>query len=749
MAASNEPYVGPRPFEEHDGRLFFGRDQEASELVSLITAHPVVLLYAQSGAGKTSLVKAALMALLANNEGFNVLPAMRVREQVRSCAAADQITNIYMFNALMSLTRYEPGELATDYGAKLAALSLADFLQQQKENGVQAESGRPTVLIFDQFEEFFTLYPERWEERQRFFQQISQALAADSLLRVLFSMREDFIAELDPYAFCLPEKLRTRYRVERLNRRKALVAITQPLNAIESSNGSRSFAAGAAEELVDNLLMVDVKTAQGPKRVKGKFVEALQLQVVCQTLWNSLGPEDKLITKDQLLTFGNVDRALTAFYQNAIVKTNQKTGVRTGALRHWCERALITPAGTRAPVFRDEKATHGLTNEAVDELERQSLLRMELRGGARWYELTHDRFVEIIKQSNQQWLVSLPGAKQNLLSLEKRAEIWDENNRPDAELLSEEELFETDRWLKSSEASEFELGSRLAAYLFESQKALDTQRKLEEDERRRIEEKAETANKLRRLAYALAIISVLMIGVSIFGFWEWRQAKIHLGEANRLRSDAEIKASDLKRTLEALQSTEKKLTASEETKARSAIAAAAYKELTGGDLDGAARDYNQIVSDSNVVDPLERAEAYFGLGDVEFYRRPPAYKKAIQHYDEALNAVGYDAAGKQLNSDLSTGSVSAQDLKERAAFYLREKGELYQVWGESLADDGNPKAEMMFKNAWGFYHTAKGFGGSGVSQASEGMAKAKASQAKLTAGSDSEQAQQAARKNYP
>ena len=78
MQTLSEPYVGPRPFEQTDREVFFGRDQEANELVSLITAHPTVLLYAQSGAGKTSLVRAALIPLLVNEQKFDVLPPLRV-----------------------------------------------------------------------------------------------------------------------------------------------------------------------------------------------------------------------------------------------------------------------------------------------------------------------------------------------------------------------------------------------------------------------------------------------------------------------------------------------------------------------------------------------------------------------------------------------------------------------------------------------------------------------------------------------
>lgn len=51
--AESSPYVGPRPFGVADRDVFFGRDAEVAELASLVIAHPVVLLYAMSGAGKS------------------------------------------------------------------------------------------------------------------------------------------------------------------------------------------------------------------------------------------------------------------------------------------------------------------------------------------------------------------------------------------------------------------------------------------------------------------------------------------------------------------------------------------------------------------------------------------------------------------------------------------------------------------------------------------------------------------------
>src|SRR4051812_38439286 len=57
----SNPYVGPHPFRFEQRNLFFGRDREASELLSLVIANRVVLFFAQSGAGKTSLLNTRLI----------------------------------------------------------------------------------------------------------------------------------------------------------------------------------------------------------------------------------------------------------------------------------------------------------------------------------------------------------------------------------------------------------------------------------------------------------------------------------------------------------------------------------------------------------------------------------------------------------------------------------------------------------------------------------------------------------------
>ena len=338
--SAREPYVGPRPFKEDETYLFFGRKKETEELISLITAHQVVLIYAPSGGGKTSLVNAGLIPKLKgiqepnpedpdaveDLEVFDVLKPMRVQGQVQSGFKIGKEVNIYMFNALSS------GEEGLDRSI-LSDMSFADFLKARPKR--INEFGEPArrVVIFDQFEELFTAYPERWEDRKKFFEQVGDALVGnprkeiegDPLLRVVFSIREDYIAELDPYASLLPECLRTRFRLEQMKENSALEAVEDPLK-----KRNISFAPKVAKRLVKSLLEIpDKGNKDGPKF--GQYIEPVQLQIVCQSLWEALGPGETVITQKHLDTYGDLSQVLSQFYEKGVKQASWKQSCALGS----------------------------------------------------------------------------------------------------------------------------------------------------------------------------------------------------------------------------------------------------------------------------------------------------------------------------------------------------------------------------------------------------------------------------------
>jgi len=385
-----EPYVGPRPFERGDQALFFGREHEAQQLVSLILSHPAVLFYAPSGAGKTSLLQACVIPLL-EGKAVEVLGPARVGGETHPEGPREAVKNVFVFNALMSI---QPDHAAAGH---LSRQTLAEFLAERpyaesKEEGLLSLR----LLLFDQFEEIFTSNPERWKNRAGFFEEIGAALE-DPRLRAVFAMREEYIASLDPYMDRLPERLRTRYRLEPLREKAALEAVEGPLESFH-----RTFATGAAKALVDTLLHRAVKTLDGMAVASAEFVDPLQLQVVCRRLWRSLPAKATEIDQAHILGYADLNKALEEYYDECIRAV--VANVDEEFLREWFEQELVTSEKTRSLVFRGRYDTAGLPNTVMDQLdEKLHLVHVEVRGGQRWYELIHDRLIEPIEASNKKW----------------------------------------------------------------------------------------------------------------------------------------------------------------------------------------------------------------------------------------------------------------------------------------------------------------------------------------------------------
>ena len=71
MSPPDGPYVGLDCFHEEDAGLFFGRDAERTRIIGNLRASRLTLLHAESGVGKSSLLRAGVSARL-NEPAANV-----------------------------------------------------------------------------------------------------------------------------------------------------------------------------------------------------------------------------------------------------------------------------------------------------------------------------------------------------------------------------------------------------------------------------------------------------------------------------------------------------------------------------------------------------------------------------------------------------------------------------------------------------------------------------------------------------
>jgi hypothetical protein len=401
-----DPYVGPRPFRRSDSKRFFGREKSTDELFSLVLASRVVILYAQSGTGKSSLVNAGLCPVLEQN-GFDVLPVARVQGWLPAGKTALQLGNPYVYFTLASW-----GEQVADAAAEGTLSAVLARLPRANDR-----YGDPTyrMLVFDQFEELFTSFPACWPQRSRFAAELVRCVANDERLRILFVVREDHLADVLSLAEAFPASLRSSMRLSLLGQDDAVEAIEGPLQG-----SAFSYAEGVAVKLAEDLTRVRVEVSPGEVlEVPGDSIEPVQLQVVCTELWRALPPGATVITAEHVSSLGDATAALAHYYDSAVRGTARHAKVDPVFVRRWISSELITPAKTRGTAYRGIRLTAGLPNPAVDGLEDRHLIRAETRAGARWYELTHDRFLPAIEQANVRairhsmlgyWGVALPAA---------------------------------------------------------------------------------------------------------------------------------------------------------------------------------------------------------------------------------------------------------------------------------------------------------------------------------------------------
>ena len=411
---NRNPYPGPRTFYRDEADLFFGRESEAQILTSLVASERMVLFYAKSGAGKSSLINTRLIPQL-EEIGFLVLPKARVSGELPE--GVSDVDNIYTFNLMLSLEKGngDPNRLAhinlSHFLARLTSTDGEEFFYNDHAITDALEEGYEKVayvLIIDQFEEIITAHPENWDDRTNFFRQLNQAMANDPLLWVVLTVREDNVAALDPYAPLLAGNMQARYYMQRMDSQAALEAIIEP-----AYEAGRDFTQKAAKELVKSLRQVHIQKPDGAyTQVTGQFVEPVQLQVVCYQLWENLKdrPEKKQITTEDLnLLAGHedwgqfIDKALSQFYETNLREVISAAPEAERELRDWFDNKLITEARTRGTVFRGQETSGDIATEIADALVDRYLLRRESRAGGTWYELIHDRFVDPIVKANWNW----------------------------------------------------------------------------------------------------------------------------------------------------------------------------------------------------------------------------------------------------------------------------------------------------------------------------------------------------------
>jgi hypothetical protein len=187
------PYVGLVPFDENDTAYFFGRDRESEVIVANLTAARLTLLYAPSGVGKSSVLRAGVVPRLRE------LAEEDDDEELGIARSAVAYLSEWS-SAPLEAAAAEIGRALGVLPADPAPTALPPSLHPDWLRGAMQGAGVGTLyLILDQFEEYL-FYHQPDTESDELTNTLSEILAARDLnVHVLLSVREDALAGLDRF----------------------------------------------------------------------------------------------------------------------------------------------------------------------------------------------------------------------------------------------------------------------------------------------------------------------------------------------------------------------------------------------------------------------------------------------------------------------------------------------------------------------------------------------------------------------
>jgi tetratricopeptide (TPR) repeat protein len=393
----SRPWPGLASFTEENRNFFHGREDEVAELARRVQRKLLTVLFGQSGLGKTSILRAGLVPRL-REQGYCPV-YVRVDYSREAPEPAEQIKQA------IARTARRAGEW-TQAGVAMAGESLWEFLHH-RDDVLQDEHGQTLIplLIFDQFEEIFTLAQSDEFGRARAARfiadladlvenrppaELEARLESDDTTaerfdfargdyRVLIALREDYLAPLEGLKTRMPSITQNRQRLAPMTGLQGLEAVRGP----------------GGKLVTEEVAAAIVRFVAGGAELDHAQVEPSLLSLICRELNDTRIAQNRAEISLDLLA-GSHESILGNFYERVLA--DQLPGVR-----RIIEDELLTDSGYRESMaeerLRSSFTAAGAPPDSLALLVNRRLLRIEERLDMRRVELTHDVLCSVVKRS--------------------------------------------------------------------------------------------------------------------------------------------------------------------------------------------------------------------------------------------------------------------------------------------------------------------------------------------------------------
>ncbi|NEO33026.1 MAG: hypothetical protein F6K36_21900, partial [Symploca sp. SIO3C6] len=354
-----------------------GRQEDLKGLIERITRDDckLTVIYGPSGVGKSSLLQAGLV------------PALK-EQTIATRRVLPLLLRVYN-NWVADLGQVFNTELADIKDVPAADLYNQDLLLSELDNNQHHHL--LTVLIFDQFEEFFFVYSEP-HQRKKFFEFLSACLNIP-FVKVILSMREDYL----------------HYLLE-LNRQQNLGVINQDILSKHVLYHLGNFSRADAKQVIQSL------TTRTHFHLEATLIEHLveelaadlgevrpiELQLVGAQLQT-----EKIRTLEEYRQQGTIEKLVTRYLEAVIQDCGSGNERAARSILY-----LLTDEHNTRPLKTKAELARYLATEA-DKLDL--VLEIFVKSGLVFllpvapenqYQLVHDYLVKLIRQQEDSELIA-------------------------------------------------------------------------------------------------------------------------------------------------------------------------------------------------------------------------------------------------------------------------------------------------------------------------------------------------------
>lgn len=509
---AQNPWPGLDAFDEAGRAYFHGRDEEIEDLLRKVREAPLTVVFGKSGLGKTSLLRAGLFPKLRDERFFPVYVRLALRADAPS-----------LVRQVQDRLRETLAEERIDAPAMREGESLWAYLHRADLEFWNARNFPVTpVFVLDQFEEVFTLGSSLGEAiaglrndlgdlaENRIPEALKDALSGSEAqagalqlrkmpYKVLLSLREDFLPELESWRPAMPSLAKVRFRLLPMRPDQALAAVAAPRDLVDEAVARRivEFVAAAAEKTGEATMTQSSSPAS--EAPAGMEIEPALLSLFCRGLNEARKKAGKARIDDDLLD-GAKQTIIGDYYTSCFEGMPE-------SVSRFVEAELITEKGFRNSYARDDAVPEHMSAAQLERLVNVRLLRIGESYGAQRIELTHDLLTRVVREHR------------------------DRRRLDEAKLAAERRAAEEREALKR------------AAH--EREQQLEAQQQKEREAHLQAEVRA--GRRFKMLAIGLALV----LGVAALAFAialaQWRSADRERVEAQRQRKAAETERHEAER----------------------------------------------------------------------------------------------------------------------------------------------------------------------------------------------------------